>query len=134
MKDTQSSNVKFTYLYRDASNYKNWGEVIFRNPDGLQLQEIEDRLRQFLTSDDTFIANQVRIPEVFLFPPGEPTEDDHCFHECASMETTDEPATDAFRRSVLEFTQECANAAASGWLGFDPAQPDRRFIIGAQEW
>ena len=128
MKNTRGSNVKFIYLYRDASNYKNWGEVIFANPDGVQLEEIGGRLGQFVTANETFIASQVRIPEVFLFPPGDPTMDDHCFHEFASVETTDEPATDESRRSILEFTCECASAAASGWLGFDPERPDRQFV------
>jgi len=25
-------NVRFEYLYRDAGNFKNWGEIVFFNP------------------------------------------------------------------------------------------------------
>ena len=25
-------NLRMDYLYRDAGNYKNWGEVVFANP------------------------------------------------------------------------------------------------------
>ena len=132
MTNSRSSNIKFIYLYRDASNYKNWGEVIFSNPAGLQPQEIEGYFHRCFTGDDTFIASQVRLPEVFFYDCGEPTIDDHCFHEFSSIEATDLPATDKFRRSILEFVRECANAAAPGWLGFDPQRPDRRFIACAR--
>ena len=40
-----NSYVKFNYLYRDAGNYKSWGELIFSNPDGLNLKEIDRQLR-----------------------------------------------------------------------------------------
>ena len=34
-------SIKFNYLYRDGSNYKSWGKVVFRNPEQLALDEIE---------------------------------------------------------------------------------------------
>ena len=34
-------NIKFSYLYRDAGNYKNYGEVIFANPDEMPIEEVE---------------------------------------------------------------------------------------------
>ena len=34
-------NIRMDYLYRDAGNYKNWGEVVFSNPSHLPLNHIE---------------------------------------------------------------------------------------------
>jgi hypothetical protein len=43
------NNIRFSYLYRDGSNFKSWGEVIFSNPEGLAVNEIETKLiRAFL--------------------------------------------------------------------------------------
>ena len=33
--------IKFFYLYRDGSNYKSWGEVVFENHEKITLEEIE---------------------------------------------------------------------------------------------
>lgn len=40
-------NVKFVYLYRDGANYKIWSDVVFENPDGLSLNEIDRSLRPY---------------------------------------------------------------------------------------
>ncbi|RJQ47686.1 MAG: hypothetical protein C4538_04890 [Nitrospiraceae bacterium] len=86
-------NIKLIYLYRDASNYKAWGEIIFRNPDKLNLNEIEERLRGSFDCREFFIASQIYIPEVFLFIHDRFTEDDHFFHEFDAVEFTTEQTT-----------------------------------------
>jgi len=38
-------NICFNYLYRDYSDYKNHGSIIFSNPNNLSLEEIEAAIR-----------------------------------------------------------------------------------------
>jgi hypothetical protein len=35
-------NIKFIYLYRDAGNYKNWGEVVFYNKNKLPKESVRE--------------------------------------------------------------------------------------------
>ena len=70
------SNVKFVYLYRDGSNYKSWGNIVFINPDKLTLEEIEERLEIAFLVDRLFIAHQISVPEQFLFADGKFTKFD----------------------------------------------------------
>jgi hypothetical protein len=74
------SNVEFSYLYRDGGNYKKFGRVVFPNPDQITCHAIEKALMEAFLEDGLFIANQVRLPEMFLFANGELTFDDHCYH------------------------------------------------------
>ena len=54
-------NIRFAYLYRDASNYKQHGEVIFSNEKQFAVDEIEKRIRSFLSDGLFFIARQVHV-------------------------------------------------------------------------
>jgi len=110
-----SENVKLIYLYRDASNYKAWGEIIFRNPDKLNLIEIEARLRSRFDSRELFVASQVSIPEVFLFLHDRFTEDDHFFHEFHAVEFTNEQCTDSYDRSIKTFVEQAEQSSMNGW-------------------
>lgn len=113
-------NAKFEYLYRDASNYKFWGSVVFANPSTMSLGEVEERIRRLLDSQELFIASQIRLPEAFPFEIGQPTEDDHCYHEFASIKPTTEDSNDLHDRSLLQFVEEVESAAFHGWRAFDP--------------
>src|SRR4051812_15921843 len=97
------NNVKFHYLYRDGSNYKNWGEVVFFNDGDLSLELIAKLLSGSFMEDGLFVAHQVRIPEVFLATEGHLTEDDHCFHEFGEIEATTDAPSDRHGRSISEF-------------------------------
>ena len=116
------SNVKFQYLYRDGSNYKKWGDVIFSNADGLSLERILKSLQQSFSDDGLFIAHQVRIPEVFLTGEYPVNEDDHCFHEFADVEVTLDACNDLQSRSIGDFMAEAAKESERGWRAFDPFQ------------
>lgn len=129
---TQDRNVKFVYLYRDASNYKRWGDVTFVNPEGLDADNLDGRLREAMMIDSTFIAGQVRLPDVFLSDTTRLNEDDHCLHEFNSLEIVDERPNDKYRRSILEFVREVERMARHGWEGFVPTAmvtPSRRFKL-----
>jgi hypothetical protein len=113
-------NIKFSYLYRDAGNYKKWAEVIFSNPDGLTVEVATKALKDAFLRDGLFIAHQVRIPRAFLFDQGAATSDDHCFHELDSVETSLEVPNDCYSRSMSEFISEVKREAKRGWMAFDP--------------
>jgi hypothetical protein len=87
-------NIRFTYLYRDGSNYKSWGEIIFSNPDNLSATEIEGKIVDAFLPDKQFVASQISIPEKFLFMDGSFTEYDHCYHEFDCVEICEEESTD----------------------------------------
>lgn len=113
-------NVRFTYLYRDAGNYKKWAEVVFSNPDSLAIDAIKEELNSAFLTDGLFIAHQVRLPEAFLFSEGHATSDDHCFHEFHSVEETSEAPTEGHSRPIVQFVAEVKRQAREGWTAFDP--------------
>lgn len=116
------NNTEFNYLYRDASNYKKWGSVIFSGaPDDLEAFETE--FRAFLDDGDFFIASQVDVPEVFLYAAGgfALNEDDHCFHEFDSFELTDKEPTDEQDRSIMDFFEAVKEANEQSWKVADPS-------------
>lgn len=63
---TTHPNIRFAYLYRDASNYKQHGEVIFCNENQLTAEEIEKQIRSFLSDELFFIARQIHVEECFF--------------------------------------------------------------------
>jgi hypothetical protein len=113
-------NIKFSYLYRDAGNYKKWADVVFSNPDGLAPEAVIKVLKDAFLQDGLFIARQIRIPEAFLFDQGDATSDDHCFHELGSVEASLEVPSDSYSRSIDQFIAEVEREAKRGWLAFDP--------------
>ncbi len=113
-------NIKFTYLYRDAGNYKSWATIVFSNPDAMPLHEIENRLRQAFDNGDLFIASQVSVREVFLYTKKTASIDDHCFHEFDSVEITAEAPDDLHKRTIRGFIKQVETASIKGWRYFDP--------------
>lgn len=117
-----NGNVEFSYLYRDAANYKAWSSVVFANPSNVNLEEIERQLRRVFDGEELFIAAQVRLPEVFLYIHGVVTKDDHCYHEFDSVRITEEVPNDLYNRSIWQFIEEVEEKARSGWQAFDPKE------------
>jgi len=113
-------NLKFSYLYRDAGNYKKRGSVVFSNPDNLSPKSVEEAVRKLLPQDCVFVASQVRLPECFLYAEGRAGSDDHCFHEFDQIESTRELTDDRHNRSVGQFVREIEQEAKRGWITFDP--------------
>jgi hypothetical protein len=118
--EKQMSNIEFSYLYRDGGNYKKWGRVVFSNPDGINTESVERKMRQAFLEDGIFIASQIRIPEVFLYAGGKFSSDDHCYHEFNGVQPTTSRADDTHRRSIGEFLVEVTQEARRGWQVFDP--------------
>ncbi len=113
------NNVKFNYLYRDGSNYKSWGEVIFLNYENLSVSEVEERLLNSFLPDKQFIATQIFVPEKFLFTGGNFTDNDHCYHEFDCIEASEEGPTDALGRSITDFLRDIETTSRQGWKAFD---------------
>jgi hypothetical protein len=125
-------NTRINYLYRDASNWKSWGDVIFP---GRMTKSLYARLQAALSEEKYFIASQVGIPEVFLWdenaeydrdnPPSNLkagdymlSVDDHCWHEFSDYELVEFKPNDS--RTIQQFVEACEAAAESGWEDFDP--------------
>lgn len=112
--------IRFNYLYRDAGNYKERGAVVFSDSLELSLDEMSTLLQCAFSQGCLFIANQIRVPERFLFERGSATSDDHCYHEFESLEFTGEIPDDRFARSAADFVREVEREARRGWRPFDP--------------
>jgi hypothetical protein len=105
-------NSKFSYLYRDASNYKQFGDVVF--PGGYTEQD-KDLLLGNLHDGDFFIPGDVGLPSL-QSKFGSVSIDDHPWHEInfigeterSPFELTREDPNDV--RSVHQFAEEFAKA------------------------
>jgi hypothetical protein len=113
-------NIEFRYLYRDGSNYKKHGRVVFSNPDQLTPESVGKALEKAFLTDGLFIARQVRLSEVFLYADGAFSYDDHCYHEFSSVRSTFDVPSDESARSISEFLVEVMEEANRGWQVFDP--------------
>ena len=112
---TISPNIRFAYMYRDASNYKQHGEAIFSNETHLPLDKIEKQIRSYLNDGEFFIARQVHLEERFfevLY------DDDHPWHEFLGVDASDDPAFDPdheHKRDIAEFLSDLEKAHRAGW-------------------
>lgn len=88
----ESSNIRISYLYRDASNYKKFGFVIFSNSDNLELVEVKEKLQKLLISEEFFIPEELGLPRL-SFENYVPSLD-HDWHEIENIETTGEETND----------------------------------------
>lgn len=113
------ANIKFIYLYRDSANYKSWNDVVFENPDQLPLEEIENNLISDFLPDKLFVANQIFIPEKFLFSEGDFSSFDHCYHEFDHVEFCTAKPTDTLNRSIAIFLRDVRLVSEQGWKAFD---------------
>lgn len=81
------TNIKFNYLYRDASNYKQHGSIVYSNPNSVSLDIMKKAIIPNLIDGEFFVASDWELPSL-LFETL--TEDDHEWHEFASIELTDD--------------------------------------------
>ena len=59
-------NILFEYLYRDAGNYKNWGEVVFSNRENMNAAELNEQAKTILLDQDFFYADKAKIPDLYF--------------------------------------------------------------------
>jgi hypothetical protein len=96
-------NIKFSYLYRDASNYKNYNTIIFSNPNCHKLEKVELDIKNNLIDNAYFEAIKILIPELFFETQN---VDDHDWHEFIQLENTTENITDLKKRTIDIFIQD----------------------------
>ena len=109
------TNIRFIYLYRDASNYKQHGEAILSNETQLAVEEIDQQVRSHLSDGLFFIARQVQLEERFFAVVN---EDDHPWHEFVQVEATTDPTFDPVpeaKRDIAQFLQGLEQAHHTGW-------------------
>ena len=113
------TNVRFVYMYRDASNYKQHGEVILPNETQRTVEDVDTQIRSLLSDGLFFIARQVQVEERFFDVV---SEDDHPWHEFVSVEATTDPTFDPvpeqqrdIKRDITNFLKELEQAHRSGW-------------------
>ncbi|WKZ48507.1 MAG: hypothetical protein QY306_03940 [Anaerolineales bacterium] len=108
-------NIRFVYMYRDASNYKQHGEVLLSNETQLPVEEVENQIRSLLSDGLFFIARQVQVEERFFAVV---SEDDHPWHEYVSVDATTDPTFDPVpdeKRDINTFLKELEQAHHTGW-------------------
>jgi hypothetical protein len=101
-------NTHFTYLYRDASNHKLVGSVIFK---GQPVDGTDSATDQLIKSSDSgmyFIPEQVGLMGL-QGSWGNYTEDDHAWHEFVALETTHLAPTN--HKHIKEFIKEFTSLA-----------------------
>jgi hypothetical protein len=85
-------NIKFSYLYRDAGNYKNFGEAVFGNSEHLSVEDIRISIEANLIEGQWFIAKDLELSNLFFEEFGYDEELDHNWHEFGDVEETNEEA------------------------------------------
>ena len=109
------TNIRCIYLYRDASNYKQHGEVILSNETQMTLEEVDQTIRSHLSDGSFFIAQQVQLEERFFTVVN---EDDHPWHEFVQVESTTDPIFDPvpeIKRDIVQFLQVLEQVHNTGW-------------------
>ena len=117
--------MRFSYLYRDGSNNKRYGDVVFANPEKMTAEEANEAVKSVIDDGEYFIAGQVGVPEVFLWVTAPAFTDakvipdiDHGWHEFDGFVETCKEPTD--KRTLKEFIAAVKAAAEAGWVEVDP--------------
>lgn len=114
--------IIFDYLYRDASNWKEWGEATFTNPDGYSLFEIDQRIKRALHEGQWFIAEQAGVEPVYIWNHAQVCEDDHCWHEYHGVREMELTNVRKSWQPIIKFIQRLESIGPKGWKEFDVQQ------------
>lgn len=96
-------NIRMEYLYRDAGNYKNWGEVVFANPNRVPVSDVEKLVAADLFERHYFLAESVGLPDLHF--PDHNLELDHDWHEFHAFAETEKIPDDAQGRNVEQLIE-----------------------------
>lgn len=96
-------NIRFEYLYRDAGNYKRWGEIVFSNRRDSPAEHISSMASKVLIDQAYFIASIAAVPDLHFDSHIE--EIDHGWHEVYSFNATDAVPSDGRDRDIEEFIE-----------------------------
>ncbi len=96
-------NIRMEYLYRDAGNYKNWGEVVFSNPTSIPIKRVEQLVGDALFERQYFIAHSAGLPDLHFTECS--IELDHDWHEFHGLAETEDPPNDSAGRGVEQLIE-----------------------------
>lgn len=94
-------NIKLNYMYRDGGNYKQFGELVFENPEGISIAIATEKLKEKLIQEAFFVAEDWKLPSLRVYPYD--PEIDHGWHEFEEFEETEEASGD--NRTFGEFLE-----------------------------
>ncbi len=103
-------NIRFEYLYRDAGNFKNWGEVVFSNPRDVTAGAVTKMAEEVLIDGSYFAATKAGVPDLHF--PEYNEQLDHDWHEMHGFLPTDEAPNDREQRTVEEFVRSLRSTSA----------------------
>ena len=102
-------NVRFEYLYRDAGNFKSWGEIVFSNLRNISSDLVAEMAADVLIDHAYFVASKASVPDLHFSEHDE--ELDHGWHEVHTFQSTDDAPNDSQGRDIEEFIEslQCAS-------------------------
>lgn len=103
-------NTKVSYLYRDASNYKIYTDIVVK---GHLTEDQKAEIWKTLPDEESFIPGKVGLPENRFSTT---TEDDGPWFELLTIEDTDEKVTET--TTAEEMYNGFLSAKEDGW--YDP--------------
>lgn len=116
MPSPQHNNyVIFEYLYRDADNYKAYGELLLVGNDS---QTSSSAIQEACESGELFVAEQIGIPPLYngLYQwSGGATAADHGFHEFVELRAASAGDADLPLAGSLENLVNRFQGAAGNW-------------------
>jgi hypothetical protein len=99
-------SIQFSYLYRDAGNFKNFGTVVFANANESSLEKLNAMIKQKLIDEMYFDAFNAGTPSLFFEDYDE--ELDHDWHEFECISEVEMLPNDAYGRDILGFISTLA--------------------------
>lgn len=94
-------NIKVSYLYRDAGNYKQFGFQVFSNASRISFIKIEEAIQARLIDGAYFDAPKWNLPALHLHTYD--AELDYQWHEFEKIEPTPAPPTSEI--DIAQFLQ-----------------------------
>lgn len=103
-------NIRFSYLYRDAGNFKNWGEVVFCNPQSLSADAISKMVEKYVYDTRTFFsAEKAGVPDLRFKENN--VQLDHDWHEIDAFYDTDDAPNDTQGRDIDQLIEALQRAS-----------------------
>ncbi|WP_124703991.1 hypothetical protein [Sulfuriferula multivorans] len=105
-------NVRFEYLYRDAGNFKRWGEVVFSNAHNIGQETLDTISGAALPLDGVyFLPDQIGVPSLHF-------EEwikvlDHYWHEIHAFKLCGDLPNDPQARDIELFIQSLFRRSTS---------------------
>ena len=94
-------NIQFSYLYRDAGNFKNFGDIIFSNTSKFSLDELRSMITKALIDEMYFDTYKSDIPSLFFDDYDDDL--DHDWHEFDQFNEVDSLPNDVQNRDIEQF-------------------------------